>query len=160
MKIKNRNLLDGLVRKYRSIFLRVMLYFSSQNTGEKWKYPAILHTNPSNKRFIFYLKEYKIELSINLHACLFITRICDRLTWVQFSCAFSNAVTNWSEVKTCQTGLLSKSFFFSVRHSNICQETDRFLRYLYSIEWSWIIINVLSNSPRSIYQNSNMTPRL
>ena len=26
----------------------------------------MLHTNPSNKRFIFYLKEYKIELSINL----------------------------------------------------------------------------------------------
>ena len=66
----------------------------------------------SNNRFIIQLQEYQRGLSINVHSCLLITRIRDRLTWVQFSRAFRNAVADWSEMKTCQTGLLSESFFF------------------------------------------------
>ena len=39
-------------------------------------------------------------------------RISDRLVWVKLLWACINAVTDWSEMKTCQTGLLSKSMFF------------------------------------------------
>ena len=42
------------------------------------------------------------------------TRMRDRLTWVQFSGALRNAAADWSEIKTCQTGLLSKRTLFEV----------------------------------------------
>ena len=50
-----------------------------------------------------------------MRACLLLTRMPDRLTRVQFSLAFSNAVADWSEMETCQADLVSKSLlFFSV----------------------------------------------
>ena len=36
----------------------------------------------------------------------------DRLAWVKCLRACINAVTDWLEMNTCQTGLLSKSMFF------------------------------------------------
>ena len=35
----------------------------------------------------------------------------DRLTWVEFSRDFINAVSDWWEMKTFQTSLLGKSIF-------------------------------------------------
>ena len=69
----------------------------------------ILHTKPSNKKFTIQLEEYKIKLSINVHTYLLITRMRDRLTWVQFLRALN--VADLSEMKSYQAGLLSKSIF-------------------------------------------------
>ena len=41
-------------------------------------------------------------------------RMCDRLTRVEFSHTFIDAVANWSEMKTCQTSLCDQ-FFTSFR---------------------------------------------
>ena len=41
-------------------------------------------------------------------------RMCDRLTRVEFSHTFIDAVANWSEMKTCQTSLWDQ-FFTSFR---------------------------------------------
>ena len=71
----------------------------------------ILHNKPSNKKFIIQLEEYKIKVSINVHTHLVITRMRNRLTWVQFLHALN--IADLSEMKTYQAGLLSKSIFSS-----------------------------------------------
>ena len=71
----------------------------------------ILHAKPSNKKFIIQLEEYKIKLSINVHTHLVITRMRNRLTWVQFLRALN--IADLSEMKIYQAGLLSKSIFSS-----------------------------------------------
>ena len=75
--------------------------------------PRYYTLNRSVRDLLINSKEYKMELSKNADACLLTTRMRDRLTWVLFSRAFINAIADyWSEIKTCQTGLLCKSIFF------------------------------------------------
>ena len=107
-------LLDGLVCSIMGYFYDPVVFWqacrASQNTRDEEKYPMILHSKPSNKKFIIQLEEFKIELSINVHTCLLITRMRDRLTWVQFLHTLN--IADLSEMKTYQAGLLIKSIFF------------------------------------------------
>ena len=63
-------LFDGLVCSVVGYAVFCPARRASQNTRDEWKYPTILHTKPSNKRFIIQLEEYKIGLSINTLAYL------------------------------------------------------------------------------------------
>ena len=111
-------LLDGLVCGIVGYFYESRLIFCEpvgrvkiQETSKN--VPRYYTLNRSVRDLLINSKEYKMELSKNADACLLITRMRDRLTWVLFSRAFINAIANYgSEMKTCQTGLLCKSIFF------------------------------------------------